>query len=234
MLHHHCQLSPSRRQRGQQQRHGSPVSDGGGWPQHRWRHLASTFPLPQGGQHPVGGTEGVQGGGGAAERQSQRQRCDITHSHASLIVKTLLFVPLASHDEIDHVSVLISLCWLSLIMCLASWNKDEVKRFRHYWSLRDHDSFRRHPPSVVIMVDGGCLHPYQYCILILFLFFLICQIPLFPVVDCNSAFPLLSLDLSFFHNPFPFGWAAAIFKGKPLPGSLIEGSKYSFPSLFVC
>lgn len=43
-------------------------------------------------------------------------------------------------------------------MCLASWNKDEVKRFGHCWSLRDHDSFRRHPPSVVIMVDGGCLH----------------------------------------------------------------------------
>lgn len=56
------------------------------------------------------------------------------------------------------------------------------------WSPRDHDSFQSHPAAVVIMVDGGGLHPYQYCILILFL---ICHIPLFLVVDCNSAFPLL-------------------------------------------
>lgn len=59
------------------------------------------------------------------------------------------------------------------------------------WSPRDHDSFQSHPAAVVIMVDGGGLHPYQYCILILFLLFLICHIPLFLVVNCNSAFPLL-------------------------------------------
>ncbi|KAI4828528.1 hypothetical protein KUCAC02_022610 [Chaenocephalus aceratus] len=64
-----------RRQRGQQQRHSAPVSDGGRRPQHGRRHPAAPLPLPQGGQHPAGDAEGVPGGGGAAERQSQRQRC---------------------------------------------------------------------------------------------------------------------------------------------------------------
>lgn len=81
----------------------------------------------------------------------------------------------------------------------------------------------------LLVITVEVLHPHQYCILILFLFFLICQISLFPVVDCNSASPLLSFLLFFFfYNPLPFGWPAAIFKGKPLPGSLIEGSEYFF------
>lgn len=80
-------LIPSLRwQRRQQQWHGSPVPNGGRWPQHRRRHPASPLPLPQGGQHPVGGAEGVQGGGGAAEWQSQRQRWGITHLHPFLLI----------------------------------------------------------------------------------------------------------------------------------------------------
>ena len=50
----------------------------------------------------------------------------------------------------------------------------------------------------------------------------------------NSAFPLLSVLVFLSFIITLFGWAAAIFKGKPLPGSLIEGSKYSYPPFFIC
>uniref|UniRef100_A0AAQ4S9A0 alpha-1,2-Mannosidase n=1 Tax=Gasterosteus aculeatus aculeatus TaxID=481459 RepID=A0AAQ4S9A0_GASAC len=74
-----------RRQRGQQQRHGSPLPDGGRRPQHGRHPHAPPLPLPQGGQHPVGGAEGVQGGGGAAERQSPGQRWGRTRGGGGLL-----------------------------------------------------------------------------------------------------------------------------------------------------
>ena len=93
LSHRLLPFSSPRWQRGQQQWHGSPLSDGRGRPQHGWRHDASPLPLPQGGQHPVGGAEGVQGGGSADERQSQRPRCDITPSHAFLMAWALSSYP---------------------------------------------------------------------------------------------------------------------------------------------
>lgn len=58
------------------------------------------------------------------------------------------------------------------------------------------------------------------------------------MLDFNRTFPLsLSLGFSPFFSIFltlRSGKAAAIFKGKPLPGSLIEGSKYSFLLYSVC
>lgn len=85
---------------------------------------------------------------------------------------------------------------------------------------------------MVIAVNDGGLRPYQYSHPHSF--------PLFHHLPphCSLCWTvtvpfLFSGFSSLFHNLTPFGWAAAIFKGKSLPGSLIEGSKYSFPFFFV-
>lgn len=80
-----CALFPSRRQWGQQQWHSSPVSDGRRRSQHWGHHLTSSLPLSQRGQHPAGGAERAQGGGGPAQWQGQRQRLDIPSLYASML-----------------------------------------------------------------------------------------------------------------------------------------------------
>lgn len=76
----------------------------------------------------------------------------------------------------------------SLIMC----NKDESGGSSFVCSPRDHDSSQSQTTAaVVIMVDCGGLSLINTASSLFPSFFLICHIPLFLVVDCNSSFPLL-------------------------------------------